>query len=178
MKFLQQPLPLRQLLRIGDRRAAIQAGNRSRVRSLWSTPPGFRLRGTSQAVPAPPGEYRRKGGRRQESEAASAQEHGVKPPTADAPQRGTTAPGSGRRRTLPPASCSLLLPTVFLYGYIKLAETHSTVLRGATRYDWTNGDNFFQTHRPTWDDIIQLLVSLFSPEERHGILTEARKWLG
>ena len=57
-------------------------------------------------------------------------------------------------------------------------QTHSMVLRGATRYDWTNGDNFFQTHRPTWDDIIQLLVSLYSPEERHGILTEARKWLG
>ena len=27
------------------------------------------------------------------------------------------------------------------------------------------------------DDIIQLLVSLFSTEERHRILTEARKWL-
>ena len=35
----------------------------------------------------------------------------------------------------------------------------------------------FQTHCPTWDDIIQLLVSLFSTEERHRILTEARKWL-
>ena len=35
----------------------------------------------------------------------------------------------------------------------------------------------FQTHHPTWDDIIQLLVSLFSTEERHRILTEARKWL-
>ena len=28
-----------------------------------------------------------------------------------------------------------------------------------------------------WDDIIQLLVSLFSTEERHRILTELRKWL-
>ena len=27
------------------------------------------------------------------------------------------------------------------------------------------------------DDIIQLLVSLFSTEERHRILTEAKKWL-
>ena len=35
----------------------------------------------------------------------------------------------------------------------------------------------FQTHCPTWDDIIQLLASLFSTEERHRILTEARKWL-
>ena len=37
-------------------------------------------------------------------------------------------------------------------------------------------ETIFRTHRPTWDDIIQLLVSLFSPEERHRILTEARKW--
>ena len=35
----------------------------------------------------------------------------------------------------------------------------------------------FQTHCPTWDDIIQLLVSLFSTEEKHRILTEAREWL-
>ena len=28
-----------------------------------------------------------------------------------------------------------------------------------------------------WDDILQLLVSLFSTEDRHRILTEARKWL-
>ena len=34
----------------------------------------------------------------------------------------------------------------------------------------------FRTHRPTWDDIIQLLVSLFSTEGRHRIMTEARKW--
>ena len=36
---------------------------------------------------------------------------------------------------LPSAPCSLVSPAIFLYGYIKLAETHSTVLRGATRYD-------------------------------------------
>ena len=35
----------------------------------------------------------------------------------------------------------------------------------------------FRTHRPTWDDTIPLLVSLFSTEKRHRILTEARKWL-
>ena len=35
----------------------------------------------------------------------------------------------------------------------------------------------FQTHRPAWDDVIQLLVSRFSTEDRHRILTEARKWL-
>ena len=38
-------------------------------------------------------------------------------------------------------------------------------------------ETIFRTHCSTWDDIIQLLVSLFSTEERHGILTEARKWL-
>ena len=27
-----------------------------------------------------------------------------------------------------------------------------------------------------WDDTIQLLVSLLSPEDRHRTLTEARKW--
>ena len=38
-------------------------------------------------------------------------------------------------------------------------------------------ETIFQAHHPTWDDIIQLLVSLFSTKERHRILTEARKWL-
>ena len=38
-------------------------------------------------------------------------------------------------------------------------------------------ETIFRTHRPTWDNIIQLLVSLFSTEDRHRILTEARKWL-
>ena len=33
-------------------------------------------------------------------------------------------------------------------------------------------ETIFRTHCPTWNDIIQLLVSL-----RHRILTEARKWL-
>ena len=38
-------------------------------------------------------------------------------------------------------------------------------------------ETLFQTHRPAWDDVIQLLVSRFSTEDRHRILTEARKWL-
>ena len=38
-------------------------------------------------------------------------------------------------------------------------------------------ETIFRTHCSTWDDIIQLLVSLFSTEERHRILTDARKWL-
>ena len=37
-------------------------------------------------------------------------------------------------------------------------------------------ETIFRTHCPTWDDIIQLLVSLFSTEERHRILIKARKW--
>ena len=36
-------------------------------------------------------------------------------------------------------------------------------------------ETIFQTHFPKWDDIIQLLVSLFGTDERHRILTEARK---
>ena len=36
---------------------------------------------------------------------------------------------------LPSAPCSLLLSAIFLYGYIKLAETCSTVLGGATSHD-------------------------------------------
>ena len=38
-------------------------------------------------------------------------------------------------------------------------------------------ETVFRTHCPASDDIIQLLVSLFSTEERHRILTKARKWL-
>ena len=56
-----------------------------------------------------------------------------------------------------------------------MGETPSTVLEGATSQDYANGD-YFRTHCPTWDDIIQLLVSLFSTEERYSLLTEARKW--
>ena len=37
-------------------------------------------------------------------------------------------------------------------------------------------ETIFLTHRPTWNDIIQLLVSLFNPEERQKILIEVRKW--
>ena len=50
-------------------------------------------------------------------------------------------------------------PPIAYYYQIKLMET------------------IFRTHCPTWDDIIQLLVSLFSTEDRHRVLTEARKWL-
>ena len=36
---------------------------------------------------------------------------------------------------LPSAPCSLLLPAIFLYRYIKPAETHSTTLGGVTSHD-------------------------------------------
>ena len=32
-------------------------------------------------------------------------------------------------------------------------------------------------HQPTWDDCHQLLMSLFTTEERQHILTKAQKWL-
>ena len=38
-------------------------------------------------------------------------------------------------------------------------------------------ETIFRTHRPTLDDIMQLLASLFSTEESYSINTEARKWL-
>lgn len=38
-------------------------------------------------------------------------------------------------------------------------------------------ETIFYTRRPTWDDIIQLLTSLFSTEEQYRTLTEAKKWL-
>ena len=76
---------------------------------------------------------------------------------------------------LPSALRSLLLPAIFLYGYIKLAETHSTILRGATAMIRPM-ETTVRTHCPTWGDIIQLLVSLVSTEDRHWILIEARKW--
>ena len=39
-------------------------------------------------------------------------------------------------------------------------------------------ETIFQTYCPTWADVNPLLVSLFSTEEKHRILIEARKWLG
>ena len=117
-----------------------------------------------------------RGKKTKELEAALCQGTERKDPTKDAPQRATTAPGSGRMWALISAPCSLLLPAIFLYGYIKLAEIHSIVPGGATAMI-SLMETIFQAHHPTWDDIIQLLVSLFSTKDRHRILTEARKWL-
>ena len=69
------------------------------------------------------------------TEAVLRQGTGGKKLTTDAPQRATTASGSGRTWALPSAPCSLSLPVIFLYGDIKLAETHSTILRGVTSHD-------------------------------------------
>ncbi|XP_072794698.1 uncharacterized protein [Vicugna pacos] len=38
-------------------------------------------------------------------------------------------------------------------------------------------ESIFHSHRPTWEDVCQLLLTLFNTEERRRILTEARKWL-
>ena len=76
-----------------------------------------------------------RGKKTQELETAFHQGPGAKTPTTDASQRATTTSGSGYMWALPSAPCSLLLPAIFLYGYIKLAETHSAILRGATSHD-------------------------------------------
>ena len=38
-------------------------------------------------------------------------------------------------------------------------------------------ESISHTHQPTWDDCHQLLMSLFTTEERQCISTEAQKWL-
>nr|XP_031305154.1 uncharacterized protein LOC116152322 [Camelus dromedarius] len=38
-------------------------------------------------------------------------------------------------------------------------------------------ESIFQTHRLTWGDIQQLLLTLFNSKERKQIITETRKWL-
>ena len=74
------------------------------------------------------------------------------------------------------SSCNLLLSALFINRYTELAKTHpsySVEPQGMARLVET----IFRTHRPTWDDIMQLLASLFSTEESYSINTEARKWL-
>ena len=38
-------------------------------------------------------------------------------------------------------------------------------------------ESIFHTHQLTWDDYHQLLMSLFTTEERQCISTEAQTWL-
>ena len=60
-----------------------------------------------------------------------------------------------------------------IVNWQKHTLSYSVEPQGMTRLMET----IFRTHRPTWDDIMQLLASLFSTEERYRINTEVRKWL-
>ena len=51
------------------------------------------------------------------------------------PLRGYNSLHFRTRGALPSAPCSLVLTAIFLYGYIKLAETRSTLLGGAIIHD-------------------------------------------
>ena len=101
---------------------------------------------------------------------------GGKNPTTDAPQRATTASSSGRMGLYhqPPVA----------YYYQPSSSTdilnwqrHAPPYSGEPQSMIRLMQAIFRTHCPAWDDLIQLLVSLFSTEERHRILTEARKCL-
>ena len=60
----------------------------------------------------------------------SAKEQGKKPHYR-CPSETYSSSSSGYMWALPSAPCSLLLPAIFLYGYIKLAETRSTIVWGS-----------------------------------------------
>ena len=64
----------------------------------------------------------------------SAKEQGERTPL-QMPVRGYNSLQFRMHGALPSAACSLLIPAIFLYGYIKLAETCPTVLRRATSHD-------------------------------------------
>ena len=102
--------------------------------------------------------------------------NGGKNPTTDAPQRATTASSSGRMWALPsPPIAYYYQPfsSTDIINWQRPTPPYSGEPQAMIRLMET----IVRTHRPTWDNIIQLLVSLFSTEERHRILTEARKWL-
>ena len=117
-----------------------------------------------------------RGRKTQKLEAVLHQGTGGKNPTTGAPQRATTASGSGRMGHYhqppvayyhQPFSCTDILNW----------QRHAPLYSGEPQAMISLMETIFQAHCPTWDDIIQLLASLFSTEERHRILTEARKWL-
>ena len=62
--------------------------------------------------------------------------------------------------------------TVLEWGPIAYWQRHTPLYSGEPQAMIRLMETIFQTHRPTWDDIIQLRVSLISTEERHRILTE------
>ena len=104
-----------------------------------------------------------------ELEAALCQGTGGKNPTTDAPQRATTASSSGRTGHYQQAPVA--------YYYQKFSSTdilnwqrHAPLYLGEPQAVIRLMETIFRTHRPAWDDMIQLLGSLFSTEERHRIL--------
>ena len=116
-----------------------------------------------------------RGRKTQKLEAVLHQGTGGKNPTTGAPQRATTASGSGRMGHYhqppvayyhQPFSCTDILNW----------QRHAPLYSGEPQAMISLMETIFQAHCPTWDDIIQLLVSLFSTEERYSLLTEARKW--
>ena len=64
----------------------------------------------------------------------SAKEQGERSPL-QMPLRGYNSLQFRMNGALPSAPRSLVLPAIFLYRCIKLAETHSTILRGATSHN-------------------------------------------
>ena len=97
-------------------------------------------------------------------------------PTTDAPQRPIAAPVQD--------TCGHYHQPPVAYYYQPFSstdvlnwQTHTPPYLGGPQAMIRLMETIFQTHCPTWDDIIQLLVSLFSTEERHRFLTDARKWL-
>ena len=64
----------------------------------------------------------------------SAKEQGERTPL-QMPPRGYNSLRFRTHGALPSVPGSLLLPAIVLYGYVKLAETRSTVLGGATSHD-------------------------------------------
>ena len=101
---------------------------------------------------------------------------GGKNPTTDAPQRATAASSSGRMghyHQLPVAYYYQPFSSTDILNWQRNTPLYSGEPQALIRLMEAN----FRTYCPTWDDVIQLLVSLFSTEERHRILTEARKWL-
>ena len=151
MKFLQQPLLLHQLpWRLWRPHSGRLPSPSPVVGASGQRPQDSTSAGPPRLYPTLPVSTDEKGegntGIRQRLH--SAQEHRVKTPTAAAPQRGTTAPGPGGRRTLPPASCSLFSSMDILnwqrhtppysgepQGMIRLVETiffKPTALHGMT----------------------------------------------
>ena len=105
----------------------------------------------------------------------SAKEPGERVPQ-QVPRRGLQQPvqGADRHYHQPPRAYYYQpFSSVDLLNWQKLTPPYSEEPQGMIRLMET----IFRIYRLTWDDIIQLLVSLFSTEERHRIHTEARKWL-